>query len=83
MKHDHNVITALSTVNGMVIDNLQKLINTLNLQLKSVFTEEQHGPLPDKGPCPHPVMSDVDVPTSSIDALLSNLNAHKATGQPR
>ena len=45
MKHDHNDITALSTVNGMVTDNLLK-VNAF----KSVLTEEQHRPLPDKGP---------------------------------
>ena len=45
------------------------------------FTEEQHGPLQDKEPSisPYP---DIDITTStnSIDALLSNLNAHKAVG---
>ena len=40
----------------------------------------QHGPLPDKGPSPHPLMSDIDITTSGIHALLSNLNAHKAAG---
>ena len=34
---------ALSTINGIVIDNLQKAgANTLNSQFKSVFTEEHH-----------------------------------------
>ena len=37
LKHDHNDITALSTVNGIVLDNLHKA-NALISQLKSVFT---------------------------------------------
>ena len=60
----HNDITALSTINGIVTDNLQKA-NALNSQLKSVFTEELHGTLPHKGPSPHPVMLDIDITTSS------------------
>ena len=41
LKHDHNNITALSTTDGIVTDNLQKA-NALNLQFKSVFTEERY-----------------------------------------
>ena len=41
---------------------------------------EQHGPLLDKGPSPHPVVLDRDITTSGIDALLSNLDSHKAAG---
>ena len=79
LKHDHNEITDLSTVNGIVTDNFQKA-NALNLQFKSVFTKKQHGPLPDKGPSAHPVTSDIDITTSGIDTLLLNLNANKAAG---
>ena len=82
LKHDHNNITALSTTDGIVTDDLQKA-NALNLQFKSVFTEERHGPFPNKGPSPHPVMLDIDITTSGIDALLSNLKIHKATGPDR
>ena len=78
LKHDHNDITALSTTNGIVTDDLQKA-SVLNLQFKSVFTEEQHEPFPNKGPSFHPVMLDIDITTSGIDALLSNLKIHKAT----
>ena len=82
LKHDHNNITALSTTDGIVTDDLQKA-NALNLQFKSVFTEERHGPFPNKGPSPHPVMPDINVTTSGIDAFLSNLKIHKATGPDR
>ena len=37
LKNDHNNITALSTINGILPDNIQKA-NTLNSQLKSAFT---------------------------------------------
>ena len=47
LKHDHNDITALSTVNSIVTDNLQKA-NTLNSQFKFVFSEEQHESLLDR-----------------------------------
>ena len=64
----------------VVTDNIQKA-NALNSQFKSVFTEEQHGPLPDKRPFSHPIMSSIDITTSRIDTPLSNLNTHTAVGQ--
>ena len=82
LKCDHSGITFLATMNGITTDNLQKA-EALNEQFKSVFTEKQKGPLLDKGPSPHPVMHDITITTSGINALLSNLNIHKATGPGR
>ena len=69
-------------INGKhtVTDNLQKA-NVLNSQFKSVFTEEQDGPLPDKRPFPHQIMSSIDITTSRIDTPLSNLNTPTTVGQ--
>ena len=39
---------------------------------------EQDGPLPDKGPSPHPTMPEIFITTSGISKLLQNLNIHKA-----
>ena len=50
----------------------------LNDQFSSVFTNETPGPLPDKGPSPHPSMPDITTP--GIQKLLANLKPHKATG---
>ena len=41
---------------------------------------EQDGPLPDKGPSPHPTMPEIFITTSGISKLLQNLNIHKAMG---
>ena len=41
---------------------------------------EQDGPLPDKGPSPHPTMPEIFITNSGISKLLQNLNIHKAMG---
>ena len=38
------------------------------------------GPLPDKGPSPHPSMSNITISTPGIQKLLANLKPHNATG---
>ena len=47
----------------------------------SVFTSEDPlQPLPDLGPSPHPVVSDITITWEGIQKLLCHLNPHKATG---
>ena len=79
MKKDHAKISSLSTPDGLVTDDTQKA-EALNAQFKSVFTIEHDGPLPDKGPSPHPTMPEISITTSGISKLLQNLNIHKAMG---
>ena len=38
------------------------------------------GPLPDKGPSPHPTMPKISITISGIRKLLQNLDIHKAMG---
>ena len=52
----------------------------MNTQFQSVFTKEHSGPLPDKGPSPHPIMPDISITTAGILNLLQNLDIHKASG---
>ena len=79
LKKDHARISSLNTPDGLVTDDTQKA-EALNTQFKSVFTIEQDGPLPDKGPSPHPTMPEISIKTSGISKLLQNLNIHKAMG---
>ena len=79
LKKDHARISSLNTPDGLVTDDTQKA-EALNTQFKSVFTIEQDGPLPDKGPSPHPTMPEISITTSGISKLLQNLNIHKAMG---
>ena len=76
---NHARISSLNTPDGLVTDDTQKA-EALNTQFKSVFTIEQDGPLPDKGPSPHPTMPEISITTSGISKLLQNLNIHKAMG---
>ena len=41
---------------------------------------ERDGPLPDKGPSPHPTMPKISITISGIRKLLQNLDIHKAMG---
>ena len=77
LKKDHARISSLNTPDGLVTDDTQKA-EALNTQFKSVFTIEQDGPLPDKGPSPHPTMPEISITTFGISKLLQNLNIHKA-----
>ena len=81
LKKDHVKISSLSTPDGLVTDDTQKA-ETLNAQFKSVFTIERDGPLPDKGPSPHPTMPEISISyyISGIRKLSQNLDIHKAMG---
>ena len=68
LKKDHVKISSLSTPDGLVTDDTQKA-EALNAQFKSVFTTEQDGPLPDKGPSPHPTMLEISITISGIRKL--------------
>jgi hypothetical protein len=67
-------------VNGQLISDTPGKADALNKQFQSVFTNEPAGDIPDKGPSPHPTLSDITVTTSGISKLLHNLNPHKAAG---
>ena len=52
----------------------------LTISSPQFFTKETPGPLPDKGPSPHPSMPNITISTPGIQKLLANLKPHKATG---
>ena len=72
-----------ATASGIIIsvaltDSLGKA-EGLNNYFKSVFTKEPTELPPDKGPSPHPFMSDICITTSGILELLRSLNVYKTS----
>lgn len=49
-------------------------------KFKSVFTSKDTSQIPDKGPSPFSIMDNIVISPRGVHKLLSNLNAHKATG---
>jgi len=78
-RKDRADIPPLSSGTSLVTDNHQKA-EALNKQFQSVFTKEHDGPIPDKGPSPHPTMPDINITAPGILKLLQNLDVHKASG---
>ena len=68
------------TYNGISYDSSLDKAEVLNQQFQSVFTKEPNSPLPDKGPSPHPTISDMNISVEGIYNLLLNINPHKACG---
>ena len=58
----------------------EKEAEILDQQFTSVFTQESPGPLPDKGPSPHPTMPDICISKEGIDKMLQNIKPYKAAG---
>ena len=52
----------------------------LNEQFHSVYTQEDTGTIPNKGPSPHPSMHDITVNLNGVKKLLKNLKPYKASG---
>ena len=46
----------------------------------AIYTHEQPGPLPDKGPSPYSSMPDINISATGIQHIMSNLKPHKAAG---
>ena len=68
-KHQGNTVTDAKTKAGLMND-----------YFTSVFTASSGNPIPDKGPSPHSIMSDITVTSNGVHKLLSNLQSKKATG---
>ena len=82
IKHFRKYSTGVSFLRsqGETFSHAPYKAKLLNDQFSSVFTKETSGPLPDKGPSPHPSMPNITLSTPGIQKLLANLNLHKATG---
>ena len=55
-----------SPVKGKFTAQLKKKAEIPNEQFTSVFTQEPPGPLPDKGPSPHPTMPDICISKEGV-----------------
>ena len=64
----------------LLLSDTTKRANILNEQFQSVYTKEDTNKMPDKGPSPHPSMSNITFKTKGIAKLLQNLNPYKAAG---
>ena len=82
IKHLRKDSTGVSPLRsqGETFSDAPRKAKILNDQFSSVFTKETPGPLPDKGPSPHPSMPNITISTPGIQKLLANLKPHKATG---
>ena len=82
IKHLRKYSTGVSPLRsqGETFSDAPRKAKILNDQFSSVFTKETPGPLPGKGPSPHPSMPNITISTPGIQKLLANLNPHKATG---
>ena len=67
--------------NGLLKSDPKTKSNILNNQFQKAFTPVTSDKIPNKGPSPHPKMTDILVTQSGVNKLLSNINPHKASGQ--
>jgi len=82
LKSDHCGISTLIKDNTCYTDNQAK-VDILNSQLSSVFTSDDGSTLPDLGISPYPDISPVDINTSGIVGLLSDLDPSKSQGSDK
>ena len=65
---------------GIVHSDATSKADILAEHFSSIYTHEQPGPLPDKGPSPYSSMPDINISATGIQHILSNLKPHKAAG---
>ena len=65
---------------GEIHSSAEKKAEILNQQFTTVFTQKPPGPLPDKGPSPHPTMPDICISKEGIEKMLLNIKPDKAAG---
>ena len=65
---------------GIVHSDATSKADILAEHLSSIYTHEQPGPLPDKGPSSYSSMPDINISATGIQHILSNLKPHKAAG---
>ena len=66
-------------LNGLVCADNKSKAQALNDQFSSVFTRE-NSDVPDKGPSPHPSISNITVSEAGVHKLLKELKPNKAAG---
>ena len=80
MKSQKNENTGIAPLRseGALHSEPTKKANVLNTQFQSVFTSESNINIPDKGPSPHPVMSNITITVQGINKLLQGIHPNKA-----
>ena len=69
-----------SDTNKVVHSDAASKANILAEHFSSIYTHEQPGPLPNKGPSPYSSMPDIIISATGIEHILSNLKPQKAAG---
>jgi hypothetical protein len=70
----------LKNKQGFLKSDSQSKANILNDQFTSVFTKEDDGPIPNKGPSNFNNMPDINITENGVYILQKNLNVNKAAG---
>jgi hypothetical protein len=73
-------VAPLKNKQGFLKSNSQSKANILNDQFTSIFTKEDDGPNPNKGPSNFNNMPDINITENGVYKLLKNLNVNKAAG---
>ena len=73
-------VSELVNKDGFLQSNTTAKAEILNEQFHSVYTQEDTGTIPNKGPSPHPSMHDITVNLNGVKKLLKNLKPYKASG---
>ena len=73
-------VSELVNKEGFLQSNTTAKAEILNEQFHSVYTQEDTGTIPDKGPSPHPSMHDITVNPNGVRKLLKDLKPYKAAG---
>ena len=79
-KQDASGIAPLKKSDGLLYSDAPTQADILNKQFHSVYTREDTGNIPSKGPSPHKSMNKISISTNGVKKLLRGLNIHKATG---
>ena len=72
-------VSPLKNKDGFLKSDSTSKANILNNQFVSVFTKEDTGSLPDKGPSPYPSMPNIEVNWKGVHKLLKGIKPFKAT----
>ncbi len=67
-------------VNGSLVTEAKSKADALNDQFKSVFTQDNGLPPPDKGPSPHPTAAPIAITEPGVNKLLGKIIPSKAAG---
>ena len=65
---------------GIVHSDATSKADILAEHFSAIYTHEQPGPLPNKGPSSYSSMPDINISATGIQHILSNLKPHKAAG---